>query len=175
MIQQPPLLSDHGSNGRSVQMSIAALSNHVQEILNDRRDSTNQTSSLLYKAHLQALDSWHAELPLYTCLQTPNLEDSRMVNPKADYRQKTAIVGTTRILSLCRCWLDLEVKCPMFIPRNCLRPVTTRSDERFTRSNTFKWEGIGRVRSPMVSTTRSRSFHPSRDIDSFTAFRLRLF
>ncbi|KAE9380309.1 hypothetical protein N431DRAFT_498175 [Stipitochalara longipes BDJ] len=74
-------------------MSIAALSNHLREILNDRRDSTNQPSSLLYRAHLQALDSWHTELPLYTCLQTPSFEDSRMVNPEANFRQKTAILN----------------------------------------------------------------------------------
>jgi hypothetical protein len=82
-------------------MSIAALSNHLREILNDRRDSTKEPSSLLYKAHLQALDSWHTELPLYTSLQTPNMEDSRMVNPEADYRQKTAIVSPIPILEIC--------------------------------------------------------------------------
>lgn len=76
-------------------MSIAALSNHLREILNDRRDLANQPSSLLYKAHLQALDCWYAELPMYTCLQTPNLEDSRMVDPNASYRKKTAIVSPT--------------------------------------------------------------------------------
>jgi len=103
MIQQPPLLSDSCRNGRLVQMSIASLSKHLQEILNDRRDSTKQPSSILYKAHLQALDSWHAELPLYTCLQTPNLNDSRMVKSEADYRQKTAIVSIAPMVNLCTC------------------------------------------------------------------------
>lgn len=85
-------------------MSIVALSNHLREILDDRRDLTNKPSALLYKAHLQALDSWHAELPTYTSLQTPSLEDSRMVHPKADYRQKTAIArapSPCRIMWLC--------------------------------------------------------------------------
>ncbi|KAN0102014.1 hypothetical protein V8E51_012524 [Hyaloscypha variabilis] len=74
-------------------MSITALSNDLREILNDRRDSANQPSSLLYQAHLEALNSRHAELPIYTSLQTPSLEDSRMVNPEADYRQKTTILN----------------------------------------------------------------------------------
>jgi hypothetical protein len=92
-MQQPPLLSNHCYNSRLIQMSITALSNDLREILNDRRDSANQPSSLLYQAHLEALNSRHAELPIYTSLQTPSLEDSRMVNPEADYRQKTTIVG----------------------------------------------------------------------------------
>ncbi|PMD27674.1 hypothetical protein NA56DRAFT_696690 [Hyaloscypha hepaticicola] len=92
-IEQPPLLSVHCRNGRLVQMSIAALSNRLREILNDRGDFANHPSPLLYKAHLQALDSWRTELPVYTCLRTPNVEDSRMISPNASYGQKTAILN----------------------------------------------------------------------------------
>ncbi len=76
-------------------MSIAALSNRLREILKDRGDFANHPSPLLYKAHLQALDSWHTELPVYACLRTPSVEDSRMISPNASYGQKTAIVSPT--------------------------------------------------------------------------------
>jgi len=92
-VEQPPLLSIDCYNGRFVQMSIGAISNILQEIIKDRRDSTKKPSALLYKTHLKALDSWHAELPQYLCLQTPSSEDTRMVHPEASYKQKTAILN----------------------------------------------------------------------------------
>jgi hypothetical protein len=121
-------------------MSISALSNDLREILNDRHDSTNPPSSLLYKAHLQALDSWHAELPVYTCLQTPNWEDSRMVNPEADYRQKTAIVSPREARKYVYMLTGFQVERSVFIFGNCLYLVTARLNGRFTRNLIFKRE-----------------------------------
>jgi len=74
-------------------MSISAISNHFREIIKDLRESKNDPSSTLYDIHLNALDSWHAELPLYLCLQTPSSEDSRMFRQEASYQQKTAILN----------------------------------------------------------------------------------
>lgn len=72
-------------------MSISAISNHLREIIKDRRDPAKDPS-LLYHVHLNALDSWHAKLPLYVILQTPSSNDSRMFRQEASYQQKTAIV-----------------------------------------------------------------------------------
>jgi len=68
-------------------MSISSISNHLRDII-----KAKDPSSLLYDLHLNALDSWHANLPLYLCLQTPSSDDSRMICQEASYQQKTAIL-----------------------------------------------------------------------------------
>lgn len=93
-IKQPPLSSDNSYNGRLVQMSISSISNHLQEIIKDLRTwSTSPPSLHIYKAHLKALDMWHAELPPYLCLRAPSWVDSRMLHPEATFHQKTAILN----------------------------------------------------------------------------------
>jgi hypothetical protein len=86
-------------------MSINSISNHFREIIKDRRELAQHSSSRLYEIHLNALDSWHAKLPLYVCLQTPTSESSYMVHRGASYERKTAIVRLNFMLAkdICQC------------------------------------------------------------------------
>lgn len=74
-------------------MSINSIGNLLRELIKDRLDSRNNPHfSRLYKAHLEALESWHTELPPYLRLQTPTAEDSHMVKEEVTRQQQTAIV-----------------------------------------------------------------------------------
>jgi len=121
-------------------MSISAISNQLREILKDIHNSTKDPSSCLYDIHLNALDCWHAELPLYVCLLTPSSDDSRMFRQEASYQQRTAIVRSQFPAwgSIYPCWSIWQVDRPISFPRHCLRATATRVDDRVTKSIIFK-------------------------------------
>lgn len=91
-IEQPPLYSEESYNSRLVQMSMTAVSSILKEVIKDHPDPSTH-SPLLYKAHLGALDSWRANLPLYLCLRPPDPADPRMVYAGGNDRQKTAVLN----------------------------------------------------------------------------------
>jgi hypothetical protein len=75
-------------------MSISALSDLLGEVAKDQQRLSRPGSSLLYTAHLQALEKWQAQLPNFLRLRTPSPGDPRMVHFEADERQKAGIVST---------------------------------------------------------------------------------
>ena len=89
-------------------MSISAISNHVREIIKNRRHPAKDPS-LLYYVPLNALDSWHAKLPLYTILQTPSSDDSRIFRQEISYQQKTAVVRFNFMLKKVSVYADLSM------------------------------------------------------------------
>jgi hypothetical protein len=90
-------------------MSISAISNHVREIIKNRRHPAKDPS-LLYYVTLNALDSWHAKLPLYTILQAPSSDDSRIFRQEISYQQKTAVVRFNFMLKKVSVYADLFSK-----------------------------------------------------------------
>jgi hypothetical protein len=90
-------------------MSISAISNHVREIIKNRRHPAKDPS-LLYYVPLNALDSWHAKLPLYKILQTPSSDDSRIFRQEISYQQKSAVVRFNFMLKKVSVYADLFSK-----------------------------------------------------------------
>jgi len=90
-------------------MSIIAISNHVREIIKNRRHPAKDPS-LLYYVPLNALDSWHGKLPLYKILQTPSSDDSRIFRQEISYQQKSAVVRFNFMLKKVSVYADLFSK-----------------------------------------------------------------
>jgi hypothetical protein len=75
-------------------MSMGAVRGLLREVVQDRRDPSKAVSTLLYTAHLKALETWYSESSLYLRLRTPSSEDIRIVQSGANDRQKAGIVST---------------------------------------------------------------------------------
>ena len=75
-------------------MSLKTLSSLLKEILDDlARSSLSQPS--LNKAHLEALDTWRAKLPIYLRLRPQNSTSSDTFYHEANNRQKRSLVSST--------------------------------------------------------------------------------
>ncbi|PMD40548.1 hypothetical protein L207DRAFT_341045 [Hyaloscypha variabilis F] len=90
-IGYPPLESEECYNSRLTQMSLNAVGMLLREVLKDGETPSKFSTSILYRTHLKALDSWHAELPTYLCLHETTPGGLCRVDPASNERQKTAI------------------------------------------------------------------------------------
>jgi len=111
-MMEPPLLSEECLNSRLTQMNMSALSSLLKEVLQDGiRSETSTTSYSVINIHLQSLQRFHSELPIYFCLR-PTLESekpgsSHLVDG-ANARQKASILNVHV--------LHLGIKCQLLQP-----------------------------------------------------------